>query len=259
MSSRPTPAAAAARGPPRSLSSRSCLSARAVPIRPRGADRLHAPAASPAVLAWPSPTGWPLPRWCNEAESGSLIAAAHAFAFRGFACRIAPTPRPVGYMANGSFHGGLLSFHETRSVSLTHRRHGDTEARFLLPWGVASTRICASPQRRQGAQRRKRIDSFLGELGVLASLASPFLTSAQTRTSRVGLRASVPPCFNSVLIDASHSRASPRSLGSSAWPWASVVRVTSAARHRSSVASAGPGRRGRSGQRGRRRSGSACR
>ena len=40
---------------------------------------------------------------------------------RGFARRVAPIERPVGYMANGSFHGELLSVHETRLVSLTHR------------------------------------------------------------------------------------------------------------------------------------------
>ena len=59
--------------------------------------------------------------WRNEANSGSLIAAARAFAFRGFVRRITPSKRPVGYMANGSFQGELLSVHETRTVSLTHR------------------------------------------------------------------------------------------------------------------------------------------
>ena len=53
---------------------------------------------------------------------GSLIATAHTFAFRGFAYQIAPIPRPVGYLANGSFQGELLSVHKTKPVSLTHRR-----------------------------------------------------------------------------------------------------------------------------------------
>ena len=53
---------------------------------------------------------------------GFAYATARAFASRGFLGQITPTPRPVGYMANGSFHGELLSVHKTRPVSLTHRR-----------------------------------------------------------------------------------------------------------------------------------------
>ena len=59
--------------------------------------------------------GLAAPTWCNEAESGSLIATARAFAFRGFAYQITPIPRPVGYLANGSFHGELLSVHKTNT------------------------------------------------------------------------------------------------------------------------------------------------
>jgi hypothetical protein len=89
------------------------------PHRPRRAERLHAPVASPFMLASPSSTG---SHWRNEADLGSLIATARTFAFRGFVCRIAPAQRPVGYMANGSFHDELLSVHKTKPVSLTHRR-----------------------------------------------------------------------------------------------------------------------------------------
>jgi hypothetical protein len=62
----------------------------------------------------------------NEADLGLLNATARAFATEkkspipGLREWIAPTPRPAGYMANGSFHGELLSVHETRPVSLTH-------------------------------------------------------------------------------------------------------------------------------------------
>jgi hypothetical protein len=56
---------------------------------------------------------------------GSLNATARAIAFRGFARQIAPPTRPVGYMANGSFQGKLLSVYETKSVSLTHRMNAD--------------------------------------------------------------------------------------------------------------------------------------
>ncbi|HEX4125412.1 MAG TPA: hypothetical protein VHY37_11845, partial [Tepidisphaeraceae bacterium] len=40
---------------------------------------------------------------------------------------IAPAARSVGYMANGSFHGELLSVRETKPISLTHQRRRDTE------------------------------------------------------------------------------------------------------------------------------------
>ncbi len=62
---------------------------------------------------------------------GSLNAMARAFAFRGFARPIAPSSRPGGYTANGSFHGELLSVHKTKPVSLTHqRRKGAEEVTF---------------------------------------------------------------------------------------------------------------------------------
>ncbi|HEX4125667.1 MAG TPA: hypothetical protein VHY37_13140, partial [Tepidisphaeraceae bacterium] len=47
---------------------------------------------------------------------------ARAFAFQGSARGIAPAARSVGYMANGSFHGELLSVRETKPISLTHQR-----------------------------------------------------------------------------------------------------------------------------------------
>ena len=40
---------------------------------------------------------------------------------RGFVARDCSRQRPVGYMANGSFHDELLSVHKTQTVSLTHR------------------------------------------------------------------------------------------------------------------------------------------
>jgi hypothetical protein len=48
---------------------------------------------------------------------------------QGFVRRIAPSRRPVGYMANGSFQGKLLSAHETKPVSLTHRSREGREDR----------------------------------------------------------------------------------------------------------------------------------
>jgi hypothetical protein len=44
-----------------------------------------------------------------------------------------PDARSGGYMANGSFHGELLSVHENKLVSLTHRiaRIGIESARFI--------------------------------------------------------------------------------------------------------------------------------
>jgi hypothetical protein len=64
---------------------------------------------------------------------GFAYATARAFASRGFLGQITPTPRPVGYMANGSFHGELLSVHKTRPVSLTHRMNTDkTKEEILL-------------------------------------------------------------------------------------------------------------------------------
>ncbi len=59
--------------------------------------------------------------WRNEAGLGSLIVTAHAFANPGLRRGDCSRQRPVGYMANGSFHDELLSVHETQTVSLTHR------------------------------------------------------------------------------------------------------------------------------------------
>ena len=121
----------------RSLSSWFCLSARAVPFDPGEFDGCIYPLLHRRRT-----------RLCGSGfiQSDGLAtlngvtrlirfacATAHAFAFRGFARRITPVTRPVRYMANGSFHGELLSVHKTKTVSLTHRSRGDTEERDFNP------------------------------------------------------------------------------------------------------------------------------
>jgi hypothetical protein len=108
------PSDSSPRSAARSLSSRFCLWARAVPFDPGESSGC----AYPLLDRW----CWlgPIRRighshWCNEAELGSLIATARAFAFRGFMPGIAPATRPVRYMANGSFQGKLLSAYETET------------------------------------------------------------------------------------------------------------------------------------------------
>jgi hypothetical protein len=53
-------ASAVVRRPARSLSSHILSVGTRRPFRPRRVERLLTPAASPSMLAWPNPTGWPL-------------------------------------------------------------------------------------------------------------------------------------------------------------------------------------------------------
>jgi len=59
----------------------------------------------------PYPAGWPPPSR-NEAETGSLYAAARRFAFRGFAKRIAPLHARSATCRMGNLHGEFLSPHK---------------------------------------------------------------------------------------------------------------------------------------------------
>jgi hypothetical protein len=63
--------------------------------------------------------------WCNEAHSASLslrLAPSQTEMLRGNRCQ---RPRLSRYMSNERLHGGLLSFHEIKPVSLTHRMGTD--------------------------------------------------------------------------------------------------------------------------------------
>jgi len=119
---------------------------------------------------------------CNEAGLGSLIAAARASPWakskgavpgapRGRSLR---TPRPAGYLANGSFQGKLLRSRKTRPVSPTHRRH------------------------ERGTRRRRRgtaVDQkYLGRcLGWLRGLRVPFCATLSAVEGVVVLRTGSGP------------------------------------------------------------------
>jgi len=109
------------------------------PFRPRGAGRLH----TPATEASPPLRRLRLRRFIVRA--GLVLSDGLAAPIRvtrllwvrlrygshlglpGLRVSDRSGPRPAGYMANGSFHGELLSIHKTKSVSLTHQRRGDAE------------------------------------------------------------------------------------------------------------------------------------
>jgi len=85
------------------------------PLRPRRVQRLHLPAAWPLMLAWSSLTDWPLSLCVTRLIWVRLSLRLAPSPSRGFAGRITPNPRPLGYMANGSFQGRLLSVYETET------------------------------------------------------------------------------------------------------------------------------------------------
>src|SRR6266478_1999340 len=82
------------------------------------------------MQTWSFPTDWPLSLgvtrliWVRLSLRLAPSPRRPGLHDRGFADRITPVPRPAGFMANGSFQGKLLSAYETKTVSLTHRRHG---------------------------------------------------------------------------------------------------------------------------------------
>jgi len=133
------PVLAADCGCVRSLSSRFCLLARAVPFNPAEPDDCSK--RTKVLRSYPllhRPCWLDLIReagrsdWRNEANMGSLALRLAPSPPRGFADRIAPTPRPRSYMANGSFQGKLLSVYETKQVSLTHRMNANSDFRFQI-------------------------------------------------------------------------------------------------------------------------------
>jgi hypothetical protein len=70
-------------------------------------------------------------------------ATAHVFAPQGFTPLGCPPACLRDYMANGSFHGDLLSDHKTTTVSLTHRVNAElrrTRLRIATGLGFASLR-----------------------------------------------------------------------------------------------------------------------
>src|SRR5262245_39121988 len=72
------------------------------PQPPREARRLNVPVATPPVPGRPYFGRKATSVVCNEAESGSMLAA-HAFDFQGFDAQVTPSRRLVAYMSNGLF------------------------------------------------------------------------------------------------------------------------------------------------------------
>ncbi len=73
------------------------------------------------VLASSNPTAWPLSIGVTRLLWVHLTLRPTSSPYRGFAAKDCSPQRPVGYMANGSFHDELLSVHKTQMVSLTHQ------------------------------------------------------------------------------------------------------------------------------------------
>ena len=73
------------------------------------------------VLASSNPTAWPLSIGVTRLLWVHLTLRPTSSPYRGFVAKDCSPQRPVGYMANGSFHDELLSVHKTQMVSLTHR------------------------------------------------------------------------------------------------------------------------------------------
>jgi len=73
---------------------------------------VHVPVASLPILASPYPAGWPLALWRFEAASRSLALRLASSPRQGFDPADYSGDRSGGYMANGLFHGELLSAHE---------------------------------------------------------------------------------------------------------------------------------------------------
>ena len=108
-----------------SLSSRFCLSARAVPFDPGEPDDCTYPLVTAAFIVRAGlvrSDGLAAPTSVTRLIWVRLTLRLAPLPSRGFAGQITPSPRPIGYMANGSFQGKLLSVYETKTVSLTHRR-----------------------------------------------------------------------------------------------------------------------------------------
>jgi hypothetical protein len=149
-----------------SLSSRSYLSARAVLFDPGEPDDCSYP-----LLHRPC---WlrPLRRISHSHFSVSRLIrlrfrfGSHLRGLECFAGRRCRRPRPSRYMSNGRLHGGLLSFHEIKPVSLTHQRTQSPQRRvkrksaerrpiLVLLFSVCSVGSVVQPLFTQRSESRK--------------------------------------------------------------------------------------------------------
>jgi hypothetical protein len=89
---------------------------------PRRARPLHLPAASGTVIGFILSGSLAALNLVSRGQIEFACATAHVFAPIGLHTARLPVGMPGSYMANGSFHGDLLSDHETTIVSLTHRQ-----------------------------------------------------------------------------------------------------------------------------------------
>ena len=98
---------------------------------PRRARPLRTPAASGTVIGFVTSGCLAALDFVSRGQIEFAYATAHVFAPQGFTPHSCPAACLWDYMANGSFHGDLLSDHKTTIVSLTHQMNAD-ERRFKL-------------------------------------------------------------------------------------------------------------------------------
>lgn len=116
---------------------------------------------------------WPLSSSYHEAKSSSLTLRLASSPTQGFTPHGCPTACPQGYMANGSFHGDLLSDHKTTIVSLTHRNernpsypHRDTDNRLKTGRNgdkgqrPRTAKYSGGPDARIGQRQTNRVTDF---------------------------------------------------------------------------------------------------